>query len=103
MAFSMDRDALSGLRMKMQTMLHDPAVPSKYSTDLSTVMRYLDGVASDIRREAIFKAGADTGVLQAGDILFEGHPLGSMERCTFYDGHASTHPGFKNPYRSGGR
>jgi hypothetical protein len=99
MPFTMDRKALGTLRQRMQSLLHDPAVPSKYSTDISTVMGYLDGVASEMRREAIFKAGAETEILQSGEILFEGHPLGSMERCTFYDGHESTHPKFKNPYR----
>lgn len=31
----------------------------------------------------------------------EGKRLGSFESMTFYDGYASTHPGFKNPYRQG--
>lgn len=56
--------------------------------------------AMEYRRAAIFKAGAD-----ASDwtypVMLNGYELGSMELCTFYDGHASTHPEFKNPYRRG--
>jgi hypothetical protein len=50
------------------------------------------------RHAAIFKAGADAAELPE-KYEFKGHELGSMERCTWYDGYASTHPGFKNPYR----
>ena len=54
--------------------------------------------AMKARREAIFKAGADATELPKR-YEFNGHELGSMERCTWYDGYASTHPEFKNPYR----
>jgi len=86
-------------QQKLQRMLHDPKVPSKYSTDLSTVMRIVDDEAMKLRREEVFAAGAAVDEIPTGKILFEGSEIGSMERCTFYDGYASTHPDFQNPYR----
>lgn len=48
------------------------------------------------RSDAIFAAGAEAAEPKP---FFQGTYLGSMEACTFYDGYASTHPGFANPYR----
>jgi uncharacterized protein YodC (DUF2158 family) len=56
-----------------------------------------DDEAMMLRHEAIFKAGAEAS--SPSWPKFEGEPLGSMEGCTWYDGYASTHPEFKNPYR----
>lgn len=56
-----------------------------------------DDEAMARRRDAIYRAGAEATSLDCP--TYEGHVLGSMERCTFYDGYASTHPDFKNPYR----
>ena len=49
------------------------------------------------RQKAVFEAGA---AAKTPTPVFGGYPLGSMDSCTFYDGYASTHPEFKNPYRS---
>ena len=48
------------------------------------------------RSEEIFAAGAAATEPKP---RFGGELLGSMESCIFYDGYASTHPDFKNPYR----
>lgn len=49
------------------------------------------------RREAeIFEAGAKA---TSPDPVVNGDKLGSLASCIFYDGYASTHPGFVNPYR----
>lgn len=55
-----------------------------------------DDEAMERRRAAIFKAGAEATTTYP---WYEGYRLGSMERCTFFDGYASTHPEFRNPYR----
>lgn len=57
-----------------------------------------DDEAIAARRAAVFKAGAEATELPK-KYEFNGHELGSMERFTWFDGYASTHPGFKNPYR----
>lgn len=62
-------------------------------------MRILDRIAMDMRRKEVFDAGAKTRRLGRKRPSYQGHELGSNESCTFYDGYASTHPGFKNPYR----
>ena len=49
-----------------------------------------------LRQAAIFRAGAEA---KEPKPFFQGATLGSMESYTFYDGYASTHPGFVNPYR----
>jgi hypothetical protein len=57
-----------------------------------------DDEKMEARREAVFKAGAEAASPSYPE--FEGRTdLGSMERCTWYDGYASAHPEFKNPYR----
>ena len=61
-------------------------------------MSVLNAIAMKMRRQAIFDAGRRS---KTSIPKFEGRTLGSMESMNFYDGYASTHPGFKNPYRSG--
>lgn len=56
-----------------------------------------DDEALKARIKKIFDAGAEA--LTPSIPTFDGRPLGSMERCNWYDGYASTHPEFKNPYR----
>lgn len=46
---------------------------------------------------AIFKAGAEAEAPSRP--VINGHELGSMAACIFFDGYASTHPSFQNPYR----
>lgn len=48
------------------------------------------------RSEAIFSTGAKATEPKP---TFQGAILGSMESSIFYDGYASTHPEFTNPYR----
>lgn len=59
-------------------------------------MRVMDRIAQDMRRKEVFEAGAKARKPKA---IFRGQELGSNETCTFYDGFASTHPEFENPYR----
>lgn len=52
-----------------------------------------DDKAMEERRVRIYAEGASAAECSVPK------ELGSMERCTWYDGYASTHPEFKNPYR----
>jgi hypothetical protein len=62
-------------------------------------MSKADDEKMNARRAAIFEAGAKA---QTPDWpVVDGYRLGSMEACNFFDGHASTHPDFRNPYRGG--
>ena len=74
-----------------------PILPRRSRAKIRRAMEALDGVARDMRRKAIFQAGAKARKPHG---KFEGDDLGSMERMNFFDGYASTHCGFKNPYRS---
>lgn len=62
-------------------------------------MSALDDLMRHMRREEIFAAGAKAKSRNPIP-RFEGRELGSFEACNFYDGYASTHPDFKNPYRA---
>lgn len=59
-------------------------------------MNESDDEKMTLRQAAIFRAGADA---KEPKPIFQGTMLGSMESSTFYDGYASTHPDFVNPYR----
>jgi hypothetical protein len=74
--------------------------PKAMGGRINKVMDLLDEQARRLRRAEIFAAGAKARKLPNGSPVFNGHTLGSSESYTFYDGHASTHKGFKNPYRS---
>ena len=54
----------------------------------------VEKLAMDRRRKAIFAAGAAAENV-AEPIKFEGRELGSLERVTYFDGYASTHPEFR--------
>ncbi len=56
-----------------------------------------DDAFMEERRKTIFKAGAEAA--DSTWPIFKGYELGSMEACNYFDGYASTHPEFKNPYR----
>lgn len=60
-------------------------------------MILLNDIGMKMRREAIFAAGA---LARSPIPKFEGEQLGSSESSTFYEGYASRHPDFRNPYRS---
>lgn len=62
-------------------------------------MTRADDAAMLKRRGAIFRAGAGAEAAEPKPV-FQGESLGSAESCTFYDGYASTHVGFVNPYRT---
>lgn len=64
---------------------------------VGAAMRVLDNLHAEMRRAAIFAAGAKA---RKPVPRFERRLLGSTESCTFYDGYASVHKGFVNPYRS---
>jgi hypothetical protein len=70
-------------------------VPRRLRGKVHFAMDAIDGTARDLRRKAIFAAGARA---RNPHCKFEGDDLGSIERMRFFDGYASTHPGFKNPY-----
>lgn len=70
--------------------------PRRLRGKVHRAMGALDGMARDMRRKAIFAAGARA---RKPHCKFEGDNLGSIERMNFFDGYASTHPGFENPYR----
>jgi hypothetical protein len=72
-------------------------LPLKDRTRVHRAMAILNEIASDMRRKEIFAAGAKAKKPIA---MFEHRQLGSIESCTFYDGYASTHPDFLNPYRN---
>jgi hypothetical protein len=83
--------------MKLQTVrLY---APKKMDGKICAVMNLLDEQARRLRRKEIFGAGARCRKLKAGTPKFGGSELGSFETSVFYDGFASTHPGFKSPYR----
>jgi hypothetical protein len=65
---------------------------------IERAMRLLDDMAVQMRRKEIFAAGAAAKKLPTVP-KFRGHKLGSSEVSNFYDGFASTHSWFKNPYR----
>ena len=71
-------------------------VKGKYRKAVYDAMNILDTVARDMRHKAIFAAGAKA---RKPNPRFEKRELGSMEQMTWYDGYASTHKGFENPYR----
>lgn len=60
-------------------------------------MAKADDEALKARRKAIYEAGAAAS--KSSWPKFEGRELGSMEAYNWYDGYASTHPGFLHPYR----
>lgn len=68
--------------------------PKRMRGRIYTVMRLLDDIGFDLRREAIFAAGARARTFHC---RFEGHDLGSAERLTFAMGYRSTHPDFTFP------
>lgn len=71
-------------------------VPATQRGRVGRAMRVLDDIHTDMRRIAVYQAGQKA---KKPTPRFEGQDLGSMEAMTFYDGYASKHPGFKNPYR----
>ena len=79
----------------LQTVLF--IVPRKYERKVSAAMRLLNDIGMEMRRKAVFSAGARARKPIA---RFEGQKLGSSESCNFFDGYASTHPTFQHPYRS---
>lgn len=75
-----------------------PALPEPLQPGVRLAMVMLDEARAKMRREKIFKLGAKAKRLPK-IICYDGKALGSIEACTFYDGYASTHPDFTNPYR----
>ena len=59
----------------------------------------IDDEKMKIRWAAVFAAGANAETPDWP--VLDGYKLGSMEACNFFDGYASTHPDFRNPYRQG--
>ena len=71
-------------------------VPRQHRQRILRAMAVLNEIGMKMRHEAIFAAGARA---KTPTPKFEGEQLGSSESMTFYDGFASTHPDFLNPYR----
>lgn len=69
----------------------------RYRGKIARAMDVIDQVREELRRKLIFEAGAKA---RRPVPLFMGQPLGSAEAYTFYDGYASKHAAFINPYRS---
>jgi hypothetical protein len=89
------RKRLSKVWLGLQSMRSH--IPRSQWNRLHAAMDVLDDINHEMRRKAIFDAGAKA---RKPTPRFERGPLGSMESMTFYDGYASTHPKFQNPYRS---
>lgn len=89
------RKELQRIYLELQNVVYDDCKP-KQRKIIFDAMAALDAVMMDMRRKEIFAAGA---AAKNPVPRFEGRDLGSFEACNFYDGYASTHPDFQNPYR----
>lgn len=92
------RKRVTQVWMSLQSITFSPGMSAQNRGRIRTAMDLLDEVRTQLRRMEIFAAGARA---KKPVPRLEGKRLGSFESMTFYDGYASTHPGFKNPYRQG--
>lgn len=88
------RKALGRAELYLQRLLI--LLPKPERRRLRWTMALINELRADMRRKAIFEAGARA---RQPEPVFEGERLGSAEQYTFYDGYASKHAAFINPYR----
>lgn len=91
------RSNIGKVWMALQKIAFDDGVSAAQRSTVRDAMDILDQVKMDMRRAEVYAAGATA---KKPTPVFEKTRLGSAEAVTFYDGYASTHPGFVNPYRS---
>lgn len=93
------RKRLTSAWRKLQSVVYNPAISARHRSGVREAMDLIDQIRSEMRRREIFAAGARA---RKPEPKFDGQRLGSLESILFYDGYASTHPKFKNRYRTGG-
>jgi hypothetical protein len=83
--------------MKLQSVAFNPAISARHRSGIRDAMDLIDQIRGEMRRTEIFVAGARA---RKPEPKLDGERLGSSESVTFYDGYASTHLKFKNPYQA---